>query len=229
MNDYRDMGWYDGPDGQEPPEDPDVTKERRSRTPAVVLTAAIAAAAVAGGMWFNHTRQEGGTTPKVTSPSASRTSSASSTSSAPAASSSSPSTSWPVTTTTRPTTPAASSAGGPSDDSTDPAQKERNESAKKEARTVMELFARPKLAKEKWFAELKPHLDANMADSMSFTDPTTITPTKVTGAPVVRPMHATDAREVAVPTDAGVWTVTMTYDPDTKKWATAAVTGPKGK
>lgn len=232
MNDYRDMEWYDGPDADaQEPSEPDVTQpQRRSRGPLVAVGAVAVAAAVGGGVWLSQ-NNGGGTSPGTSTPqvSAPSSTSAASTSTGPAGdgdTSPSPSSSWPVVTTTRPTTPPAKSAGGASNSPSDAAQKERDESAAKEARAVMELFARPKLDKGKWFAELKPHLDSGMADSMSYTDPSSIAPTKVTGQPVVRPMHATDGRDVAVPTDAGVWTVTMTYDPNAKKWATAAISGP---
>jgi hypothetical protein len=86
------------------------------------------------------------------------------------------------------------------------------------AERVVTVFARPTLDEVQWWNELVPLLSQKGAAAYEGTLPSNVPVTAVTGAGVVLPASTEVATLVEVPTDAGLYTVTLVRDSADQPW-----------
>ncbi|MDF2442024.1 MAG: hypothetical protein JWR01_227 [Subtercola sp.] len=112
----------------------------------------------------------------------------------------------------------ASTSKGPHDDATvipvPDASDASRESAIAAATTVMAVFAEPSLGGQEWMTKMTPLLSPSGYDAYLGTDPAQIPAHHVTGPGTVLPGATDVALIVQVPTDAGLYTVSLSR-PDT--------------
>lgn len=86
------------------------------------------------------------------------------------------------------------------------------------AQIVVTAFARPTLDEAQWWTELLPLLSQKGAVAYEGTLPSNIPVTAVTGAAVVLPASTEVATLVEVPTDAGLYIVTLVRGSADEPW-----------
>lgn len=124
------------------------------------------------------------------------------------------------------TTSSVARAGGASNVPRDPEQKQRDDEARAEAMAIVTSYTRPAADVAAWRHALRPHLSGDAAKALVGACPGATRAREVTGPGVVRPMREPDVREVAVPTDAGVTTVTLHHDVATGRWVATSMARP---
>jgi hypothetical protein len=93
---------------------------------------------------------------------------------------------------------------------------------------VMECFARPSLDHETWWADLEPLLSAEARDDYSFVDPRNVPASSVTGPAVLVDDTSAYIAVVEVPTDVGVYTLTLSRLHGDAPWSTERIVPPDG-
>ena len=86
------------------------------------------------------------------------------------------------------------------------------------ATAAVTAFARPTLPEEQWWNELLPLLSQKGAVAYEGTLPSNIPVTAVTGAAVLLPASTDVATLVEVPTDAGIYVVTLVRGSTEESW-----------
>ncbi len=91
----------------------------------------------------------------------------------------------------------------------------------------MVRYSRPGVSAERWWKDLAPFFSDGAAADYIGTDPTEVRSRKVTGA--VRLVPATTIRLVIahVPTDAGLYAVTMSRSTEAPRWVVERITPPE--
>lgn len=101
-------------------------------------------------------------------------------------------------------------------------------SAAKAAEVSMRTFARPGLNAVAWWRALAPLLTQQAKQDYSYVDPAAIPARRVTGPARLLPSQSGYVAEAQVPTDAGVYTLTLTRADPTAPWRTSRFTPPAG-
>lgn len=96
------------------------------------------------------------------------------------------------------------------------------------ASQVMRTFARPALSGERWFRELSPLLSPAAADVYVGTDPAQVPARAVSGVAQLLPSTSGYIARVAVPTDAGAYTVVLSRKSQAGPWLAERITPPPG-
>lgn len=96
------------------------------------------------------------------------------------------------------------------------------------AEAAMRTFARPSLSAQSWWRALAPLLTQQARQDYSYVDPASIPARRVTGAARILPTGSGYAAEAQVPTDAGVYTLTLTRTGPGAPWLTSRFTPPAG-
>jgi hypothetical protein len=122
----------------------------------------------------------------------------------------------PATSAAPSTTPPP--AGGTEGDIVPTTPPEAEEAAAEAAVRVVQTFGQPELTAEAWMEAMYPVLSAKGATAYLHTDPANIPVTAVVGEPVVLTGLTATYAIVDVPTDAGVYTVTLTRDDESGPW-----------
>ena len=86
------------------------------------------------------------------------------------------------------------------------------------ATKVMETFARPQLAADEWWRAMLPLLSQQGAHAYEGTDPAQIPATTVTGSGQVLEGSTEVLLIVQVPTDAGLYNITLTRPDPSSPW-----------
>lgn len=86
------------------------------------------------------------------------------------------------------------------------------------ATKVMQTFAQPQLSADKWWAQMLPLLSQQGGVAYEGTDPSQIPVQRVTGAGTVLPDSTEVSLIVQLPTDAGVYNVTLTRPNASAPW-----------
>ncbi len=94
------------------------------------------------------------------------------------------------------------------------------------AQAAMTAFARPGLEFEAWWGELAPLLTQQGQQDYAYVDPANVPATTVTGAGSLVDDTSAYAAGVEVPTDAGVYTLTLTRTDAHGPWLVARFTPP---
>ncbi|AWB88136.1 hypothetical protein [Mycetocola zhujimingii] len=92
------------------------------------------------------------------------------------------------------------------------------EAAAQAAVVVVETFGQPELTADAWMEAMYPVLSPKGATAYLHTDPANIPVTAVTGDPTVLTGLTATYAIVDVPTNAGVYTVTLTRDDENGAW-----------
>ena len=92
---------------------------------------------------------------------------------------------------------------------------------------VMRLFARPDVSASTWYSDLEPYLSPAAQEAYYATDPANVPVTTVTGA-----VQLVDASNELVaiahlPTDNGLYAITMSRSPEQPTWAVERITPPE--
>lgn len=95
------------------------------------------------------------------------------------------------------------------------------------ARDVMAAFARPDLPFDQWWAGLQPMLDQQASRDYSYMDPSVIPVTTVTGEGALLDEDSAYIARVAVPTDAGEYTVLLSRRDADAPWLASRMTPPE--
>lgn len=93
---------------------------------------------------------------------------------------------------------------------------------------VMEAFARPRLAEAAWWRGLRPLLTPAATVAYQGTDPANVPASRVTGRPLLAEVSSAYLARVAVPTDAGTYTVLLSRAADGAPWRAERITPPPG-
>lgn len=93
---------------------------------------------------------------------------------------------------------------------------------------VMGRFARPSLDHETWWAELEPLLSVEARDDYSFVDPRNVPASSVTSPALLVDDTSAYLAVVEVPTDVGVYTLTLSRLHDDAPWAAELIMPPDG-
>lgn len=93
---------------------------------------------------------------------------------------------------------------------------------------VLRVFARPWLPEQRWFRELSPLLSPTAAQAHAGTDPARVPAQAVTGAAELLPATSGSIARVAVPTDAGRYTVLLSRKAQAGPWLAERITPPPG-
>src|SRR5205823_2273695 len=96
------------------------------------------------------------------------------------------------------------------------------------ATRVMRMFARPDLSRQYWFRELSPLLSPAAAQAYAGTDPGRVPAHRVTGAAELLPSTSGYIARVAVPTDLGRYTVTLSRKQQSGPWLAERLQPPPG-
>ncbi|MBG6240206.1 hypothetical protein IWX78_003201 [Mycetocola sp. CAN_C7] len=117
----------------------------------------------------------------------------------------------PSTSTPQPT-------GGTEGDVLPTAPLEAGAAAAEAAVRVVQTFGQPELTPEAWMEAMYPVLSTKGATAYLHTDPANIPVTAVVGEPAVLTGLTATYAIVDVPTDAGLYTVTLTRDDEDSPW-----------
>jgi hypothetical protein len=86
------------------------------------------------------------------------------------------------------------------------------------AAKVMQAFAQPQLSADQWWAQMLPLLSQQGGVAYEGTDPSQIPAHQVTGAGTVLPDSTEVSLIVQLPTDAGLYSVTLTRPDASSPW-----------
>ena len=86
------------------------------------------------------------------------------------------------------------------------------------ATKVMQTFAQPQLSADKWWAQMLPLLSQQGGVAYEGTDPSQIPAHQVTGAGTVLPGSTEVSLIVQLPTDAGLYNITLTRPDASAPW-----------
>ncbi len=86
------------------------------------------------------------------------------------------------------------------------------------AAKVMQTFAQPQLSADKWWAQMLPLLSQQGGVAYQGTDPAQIPAHQVTGAGTVLPDSTEVSLIVQVPTDVGIYNITLTRPDTASPW-----------
>lgn len=93
---------------------------------------------------------------------------------------------------------------------------------------VMRRFARRDIDADTWYNELVPYLTIQAALDYKNTDPANVPPTAVTGEARLTPASSEQVARVSVPTNAGVYLVILSRNPDLPDWRADRIMPPEG-
>ena len=82
----------------------------------------------------------------------------------------------------------------------------------------MTAFARPELSYDDWWAQLRPHLTQEAAETYVYTDPINVPASKVTGDATVLESSSAYLALVDVGTDVGTYQVLMVRSDGAAPW-----------
>lgn len=91
---------------------------------------------------------------------------------------------------------------------------------------AMTAFARPDMAYDQWFAQLRPHLSQDAAETYVYTDPINIPVTTITGEATVLESTSAYVAVVDVDTNVGEYQVLMLRTGATAPWLAAEFAPP---
>lgn len=91
----------------------------------------------------------------------------------------------------------------------------------------MTLFARPGLSAEDWWADLEPLLSAKAQQDYLYVDPARVPVTAVTGKGRLVELGTELVAIVHVPTDAGLYAVTVSRSEEAPEWVADRITPPE--
>lgn len=94
------------------------------------------------------------------------------------------------------------------------------------AETLLTTWARPSLAYEQWWADLKPLMSAAAQESYSYTDPANVPPLKITGPGVLSDSLSPYLVTVTFPTTEGEFGVDMARTEIPGTWITENIIFP---
>ena len=117
-----------------------------------------------------------------------------------------------------PSTSTPQSTGGTEGDLLPAIPPEQKAAAAQAAVRVVQTFGQPELTPEAWMEAMYPLLSTKGATAYLHTDPANIPVTAVVGKPTVLTGLTATYAIVDVPTDAGLYTVTLTRDDDNSPW-----------
>lgn len=92
---------------------------------------------------------------------------------------------------------------------------------------AMRLYARPDVSEETWTANLQPLLSDQAQEDYSYVDPRNVPVTKVTGPVRLVPMSSDLVSIARVPTDAGLYAVTLSRTAEEPRWVVERFTPPE--
>lgn len=128
-------------------------------------------------------------------------------------------------------TPAPNPSDVPPDDGVTPGahaapewDDESRQGAIDAAVTAMVAFARPDADFESWWAQLEPLLTAEAAQDYAYVDPATVPARTVNGSGMIVDDTSAYLARVAVPTDAGIYTVIVTRTDADAPWLVSRFT-----
>lgn len=91
----------------------------------------------------------------------------------------------------------------------------------------MSLFARPDLGRQAWWADLEPLLSDQAARDYAGVDPANVPVRQVTGPGRLVPLETALVTIIHVPTDAGLYAVTLSRSPEHPQWRADRITPPE--
>jgi hypothetical protein len=91
----------------------------------------------------------------------------------------------------------------------------------------MRLFARPQLTRAAWWSDLEPLLSAQAAQDYAGVDPANVPVRQITGPGRLVPLETDRVAIVHVPTDHGLYAVTMSRSPEDPQWRAEHLTPPE--
>lgn len=92
---------------------------------------------------------------------------------------------------------------------------------------VMERFARPSLDRATWWADLEPYLSAQAQADYLGVDPANVPVRRITGPIELVPLKTHLVAIAHVPTDAGLYAVTLSRSEAAPQWAVERITPPE--
>lgn len=96
------------------------------------------------------------------------------------------------------------------------------------ATRVVRTFARPGMPAQRWFRDLSPLLSPAAAQDFAGTDPARVPAHGVTGAASLLPSSSGYIARVAVPSDVGRYTVTLSRQQQSGPWLAERLQPPPG-
>lgn len=97
----------------------------------------------------------------------------------------------------------------------------------KRGREALRLWARPSMGADAWWDDLEPYLTAQAQQDYSYTDPANVPVTKLTGAATLVELDTRRVAIVHVPTDAGLYAVTLSRSPESPTWLVERIAPPE--
>lgn len=93
----------------------------------------------------------------------------------------------------------------------------------------MTLFARRDVAAGRWWADLAPYLSAQAAQDYRYTDPASVPPTQLTGTGQLVDLDTSEhlVTIAHLPTDAGLYAVTLSRSAEQPTWTVERITPPE--
>ena len=95
------------------------------------------------------------------------------------------------------------------------------------AEKTMRLFARPDRPADAWWADLEPLLSAQARQDYYGVDPARVPVTAVTGPARLVPLDTELVAIAHIPTDAGLYAVTLSRTPQAPAWMVERITPPE--
>lgn len=100
--------------------------------------------------------------------------------------------------------------------------------ATKAAETAMTAFARHDLSREDWWANLSPLLTSTAQDAYAYVVPESVPARKVTGPAAITDDGSALVAVIEVPTDVGLYSITVNRADGDAPWQVARLTPPDG-
>lgn len=100
-------------------------------------------------------------------------------------------------------------------------------SAADRALDALTLFARPQTPRGQWWSELEPLLSEQARTDYLGVDPAQVPVTKVTGPPKVVDLDTAMLAIVHIPTDAGLYAVTLSRSDEDPDWRVESLVPPE--
>jgi len=90
------------------------------------------------------------------------------------------------------------------------------------------VFARPDVSYEQWWADLSPLLSSQAQMDYQYVDPLNVPARAVTGDPILVDDDSASVAGVQVPTDVGLYVVTLSRADADAPWVVERITPPAG-
>ena len=91
----------------------------------------------------------------------------------------------------------------------------------------MRLFARPRLDAETWWSALEPLMSTQAQQDYYGTDPARVPVAAVTGPGTLLDLDTKRLAIVHVPTDAGLYAITLSRSPEAPEWKVERIAPPE--